>query len=120
MQDDCQVCSLEPSPVESTVCITRRRHAASSTVDSVTEVDIFTTQLGLWKYADLGIQTLPVYICERALASSFYTVAKKITCKPFPMRKMRLTGRATLKLCKYVDVCTCMSVKCFIPKRKFH
>ena len=54
------MCSLEPSPVESAMCITRR-HAASSTVDSVTEVGIFTTQLGLRKYADLGIQTLPVY-----------------------------------------------------------
>ena len=54
------MCSLEPSPVESTVFITRRRHAASSTVDSVTEVDIFTIQLGLRKYADLGIQTLHI------------------------------------------------------------
>ena len=77
------MCNLEPSPVESTVCITRRRHAASSTVDSVTEVDIFTTQLGVWKYADLGIQTLPVYIlCKRALANSFYTVENHLQAIP--------------------------------------
>ena len=34
------------------------------------------------------------------------------------MRKMCLTGRATLRLWKQFDVCTCTSVKCFIPKRK--
>ena len=35
------------------------------------------------------------------------------------MRKMCLTGMATLRLWEQFDVCTCTSVKCFIPKRKF-
>ena len=58
VHDDCRVCSLELSPVESTACVTRSRHAASSTVDGTTELDIFTTQLRLRKYANLRTQTV--------------------------------------------------------------